>query len=65
MRCMHKTIQIIECARDILWRSKAARYFYNLGFERAVQIYAHPEPAYSSPRQAMTVCAKIGGGEHG
>lgn len=51
--------------QDILWRSKATRYFYNMGFESAVQSHSHPEPAYSSPRRAMTICAKIGGGERG
>jgi hypothetical protein len=44
---------------DVVWRSRAVRYFYNVDFARATY-HAHPEPV-----GAMTMCAKTGGYEHG
>ena len=44
---------------DIIWRSRATTYIYNLGFERLTD-HAHPELA-----RAMTISAKTGGGEGG
>jgi hypothetical protein len=43
---------------DIIWRSKASKYFYNTSWESLN--HAHPEPL-----GAMTLCAKTGRGEGG
>jgi DNA primase catalytic subunit len=43
---------------DILFRSRAMKYFFNTSFEP--MNHSHPEPV-----RAMTLCAKTGGGEYG